>query len=272
MLTRPRAILVFALRVIHSFFLWIVIVFILFFIIGDIILPLIQLFVKDKKEVPHKWSVFWSRTLLFFSLVRVRIEGLENIPADRPIIIMPNHQSHFDYVILFTAINFRFAYIVKKELFAVPFMGEYLRISGFYALDRRAVASAYHTMNEVAEAIKQGESILIFPEGTRTMEGSIGSFKGGGFKLAFGAGVPILPVAISGAFGILRRFTWQVNPSRVYIKIGKPVYFEKKENVDNATFDAAIASVRNEVTAMFNELEEKRIAAKEKHPPAQKTA
>jgi 1-acyl-sn-glycerol-3-phosphate acyltransferase len=271
LLARPRAILFFALRVAHSIFLWGIITFLGCFILGDLVIPLMQLFVRQKKELPHRWLVFWSRILLFFSLIRVEVFGRENVPPDRPLIIVANHQSHFDYPLLFTSVPLRFAYIVKKELFSVPFVGRYFRISGYYALDRRAAASAYHTMNEVAEALKGGDTILIFPEGTRTMDGSVGQFKGGVLKLAFGSGVPVLPVAISGAFGILRRFTWQVNPSRVYIKIGKPIHFDKMDDVPNEVLNAAISTVQNAVAEMYKEMEEKRLAAKEKHHPAPKT-
>jgi len=261
LLSRPKALLILLFKVCHSLFLWLYVV--LVFIVGDLFIPVIILFAKDKKEIPHIWLRYASKLLFYLAFIPVKIEGLDNIPTERPLIILPNHQGHFDYPIMFMAIPFRFSYIAKKELFALPIFGRYFRIAGFYMLDRNAAMSAYNTMEEVGEAMKTGDSILIFPEGTRTENGSVGEFKGGALKLAYKLGVPILPVAISGSFGIMRKLSWIVNSKKVKIKIGKPIYFQKNEEVDLETYKKAIQDVHAVVAKLLEELEaENKPAAK----------
>ena len=251
--SRPRAIVVLFLKAVHSLILW-AFVF-LGLILGDLLIPLIQMFVRDKKQVAFLWSKYGSKIILLLSGIRVRVDGLKNFPRERPMIIMPNHQGHFDYPILFSFIPFRFSYIAKKELFSVPIFGRYSRIAGFYLLDRQAAMSAYNTLEEVGGAIRAGDSILIFPEGTRSLDGNIGEFKGGGLKLAHKMGVPVLPIAISGSLGIMKRGTWLVNPRKVKVKIGKPVNFAKNEDVDPETYKNSIKQLRDVVVELYTELE-----------------
>ena len=245
----------FILRMIPSLLLWGG--SFLWLMLGDIIIPVIHLFARNKKEVAHKWAYFGSRILFLLAGVKVTVEGAENLPAHGPIIVMPNHQGHFDYPILFSVLPFRVIYIVRKEFFSIPVLKGFLRISGHYLLDRRAAMSAYNTLTEVAKEISSGESALIFPEGTTSRDGRVGEFKDGGFRLALHSNTPILPIAIYGSHKIMPRSSWIINPQKVSVSIGKPIHFEKCEKLSSQNYKAALNKVRESILDMFGELEKK---------------
>ena len=110
--------------------------FALVIFLGLFILQPMALFSKNKKKLFHDGAIFWSKCLLRISRIKVVVKGLENIPDTRPLVIMPNHQGHWDYIALFSTLPLRFSFIIKKELFNVPFFGKWLRIAGYFPLDR----------------------------------------------------------------------------------------------------------------------------------------
>ena len=253
MINRVKFLLFF--RMIYSLLLWGVCFLVL--MLGDIIIPVIHIFTRNKKEVAHHWAYFGSKILLFLAQVKVTVEGKENLPAHGPIIVMPNHQGHFDYLILFSVLPFRVIYIVRKEFFSIPIFRGFLRIAGHYLLDRRAAMSAYNTLTEVAEELKAGESVLIFPEGTHSPDGSVGKFKDGGFRLALQSNTPILPIAIYGSHLIMPKFSWIIHPQKVSVSIGKLIHFDRCEKPSSQDYDAALDKARETILGMHGELEKK---------------
>ena len=140
----------------------------------------------------------WARLSLGLAGVRVTISGAENIP-DKPVIFMSNHQSSFDILALLAAMPRQIHWIAKKELFEIPFFGPSMKRGGYIPLDRGDGRKALQSMDEAAAAIRQGKSVVMFPEGTRTEDGSLLPFKRGGFILARKAAVPVIPVTINGS-------------------------------------------------------------------------
>jgi 1-acyl-sn-glycerol-3-phosphate acyltransferase len=200
------------------------------------------------------FSKIWARSSLACAVTRFKVEGLENIPKGTPVIFMPNHQSNLDWLVLWSAIPPPFRFVCKKELFKIPFFGVNLRYGGHFSLDREAKRIAYNTLGRVMEVAKKS-SIIIFPEGTRSWDGNLREFKGGGVFAALKIGVPIVPVAISGTFNIMPRNTWIVTPGKVKVKIGKPIIFEKTEELDMENYKVAILKVRESITSMLSESE-----------------
>jgi 1-acyl-sn-glycerol-3-phosphate acyltransferase len=229
--------------------------FLIVIVVGNIIILITALIRGDMKAVMHKFIVMASKFMLAISFIKIKVEGEEDFPCERPLIMMPNHQGHFDYLILLAILPLRFSFIIKKELFSIPFFGRIARASGFFSIDRRAWIASHNTMDMVGAALKRAESILIFPEGTRTWNGKVGEFKGGGLLLSFRLGIPIVPIAISGSLGILRRSSFLISPRLVKLKIGKPIRFPRMDEVDLETYKNAINNVREEVAKMVSELE-----------------
>jgi 1-acyl-sn-glycerol-3-phosphate acyltransferase len=112
-------------------------------------------------------------------------------------------------------------FVAKRELAQVPFLGWVIWLAGFIFIDRRDQAAARRSLARAAERIRAGQSIVAFPEGTRSLDGRLLPFKMGAFALAFEAGVPVVPFAIQGGPGILPKGTWRVKGGPYRITIGR---------------------------------------------------
>jgi 1-acyl-sn-glycerol-3-phosphate acyltransferase len=141
---------------------------------------------------------WWARIALAMAGVRVTVRGTEHIPAG-PVIFMSNHQSSFDILALEANMPRRIFWIAKKELFDIPVFGPSMRRGGYIPLDRSDGRKALKSMDNAARIIREGKSVVMFPEGTRTKDGNLLPFKRGGFLLALRAGVPVMPVTINGS-------------------------------------------------------------------------
>jgi 1-acyl-sn-glycerol-3-phosphate acyltransferase len=171
----------------------------------------------------HICARFWSRWGLFFAGVRLDVTGVEQIPADGPVIFMGNHQGNFDIMALTRAIPRRFSWLAKEELFRIPLFGGAMRRAGYIPLDRSDGRRALKSMEAAAARIKNGTSVVIFPEGTRTHDGSLLPFKRGGFLLAGKARVPIVPFTINGSMAINPRNRLELYPGTLSVSFGKPI-------------------------------------------------
>ena len=175
-----------------------------------------------------EFSVFalahlWARIMLMLTSVKVEVQGRENVIPGRPQIFMANHQSGFDIFIMLAYVPNYFCWIAKKELFRVPFFGLALRRTGSIAIDRKNYAKAVQSIDEAARKIRDGRSVMTFPEGTRSRDGRIQTFKKGVFHLALKSGVPIVPITIIGSREIMPKKSLRVTPGNVSVIIHKPV-------------------------------------------------
>lgn len=194
----------------------------LFIMIMVIPVVVISLFSREG-DLPHLIARFWARFSLLCSGCRVEVKGGENIP-DGPAVYMPNHVSHFDVFAILGHLNVQFRWTVKKELFRIPLLGLAMRRAGYILVDRADHDRAMQSMRLAAERIRSGTSILIFPEGTRSCDGSLQfPFKKGGFHLAMDAGVPIVPITVRGTRAILPKHSFRVRPGTITLVIGRPV-------------------------------------------------
>jgi 1-acyl-sn-glycerol-3-phosphate acyltransferase len=146
----------------------------------------------------------WARFGLALNNTPVELHGAEHLP-DGPFILMSNHQSSFDILALLAKVPRRIYWIAKQELFDIPVFGSSMRRGGYIPLDRSDGRKALKSMENAAAVIRQGSSVVMFPEGTRTRDGHLLPFKRGGFMLAVRAGVPVVPATINGS--------GRVNPS-----------------------------------------------------------
>ncbi|MGD0584683.1 MAG: lysophospholipid acyltransferase family protein [Oryzomonas sp.] len=140
----------------------------------------------------------WARLGLGMAGVRVTVCGEEHLPAG-PVIFMSNHQSNFDILALVAAMPRRIYWIAKKELFHIPVFGPSMRRGGYIPLDRSDGRKALKSMDNAAAIIREGKSVVMFPEGTRSLSRELLPFKRGGFILARKSGVPVVPVTINGS-------------------------------------------------------------------------
>lgn len=165
---------------------------------------------------------FWGRLGIRLAGVRVSVSGSDHLPAG-PIIVMSNHASNFDILALQGFFPRPLSWIAKKELFQIPIFGQSMRYGGYIPLDRGDGRKALKSMDEAADQIRGGKSVIIFPEGTRTRDGKLLPFKRGGFLLAARAGVPVVPVTIAGSFQINPGGALQLYGGTISIRIHQPI-------------------------------------------------
>ncbi len=171
----------------------------------------------------HKIANLWARMLLWLTSTRVEVIGRENVLMNRPQIFMANHQSDFDILIVLAHIPGQFRWIAKKELFKIPIFGKAMKNAGYIEIDRQNHEKALKSLDEAAQKIREGKSVVTFPEGTRSRDGKIKPFKQGMFHLAIRSGAPIVPISIIGASEIMPKRTLKVRPGRVTMVIDRPV-------------------------------------------------
>lgn len=180
-------------------------------------------FISPGEEKAHGVARIWARVLLRLTHVRVDVEGEENVLTDKPRIFMANHQSDFDILIVLGHIPGQFRWVAKKELFKIPVFGRAMRNAGYIEIDRQHHDNALRSLDVAAQKIRDGKSVVTFPEGTRSRDGKIKEFKQGMFYLAIQSGVPIVPVSIIGAHEIMSKRSLSIKPGRVKMIIGRPV-------------------------------------------------
>ncbi len=192
-------------------------------------------------NAPHIVARIWARSLLFASRIRVTVKGLSNIDPKRSFIYMSNHQSNFDIPVLLAYLPVQFRWIAKNELFKIPIFGYAMKRAGYISIDRSGRKSTLQSIRNAAEIIRNGVSVIIFPEGTRSQDGNLKSFKNGGFVLAVDSGVPIIPIIIHGTWQIMSKNQLRIKPGRVFLEIQKPV---ESSNFSRKTKNDLLEKVR----------------------------
>jgi 1-acyl-sn-glycerol-3-phosphate acyltransferase len=171
----------------------------------------------------HRVARAYGHLVIWASGMRVRVEGLENIPRQGGCVIAPNHLSFTDTPLLMAHIPLQFRFLAKKGLFRVPFIGGHLRRAGHIAIPREDARGSLKAMSESARIVRErGVSVLVFPEGGRS-RGELQEFKEGAAYIALKAGVPLVPVAIRGTREVLPMGSLVVRPGKVVLRIGTPI-------------------------------------------------
>lgn len=183
----------------------------------------LSLFDRDEKRVHFYGAVPWAKMILWVSGVKVRISGLQNVEPGVPRVYMTNHQSFFDIFALLAYIPVDFKFILKQELMKIPLFGPAMRRAGYIGIEREDPRKAVKGMKEAAQKIRGGVSVVMFPEGTRGVDGKLLPFKRGGFNLALKSGCDIVPVAISESYRIVPKGSLKINKGSFDIHIGEPI-------------------------------------------------
>lgn len=157
--------------------------------------------------------------------VRVEVRGLESVPEGVSCIFLANHVSNLDPPVLFPALPGQASVMLKKELMRIPLLGTAMRMAKFVPVERKSSREAAQaSVAAAAEAVRAGLHFLIFPEGTRSKDGRLQTFKGGPFYLAMETGAPIVPVAISGTQNLMRKGSAKIYPGVVQVQMLGPIY------------------------------------------------
>lgn len=208
------------IQMIHS---WVVIIWtVLATIVMGAAAIIVSLGSKDG-NVSHLIGRSWARSILWVSRVKVEIQGRAHIDLSQSYVFMANHQSLFDIPVMLGHLPCQFRWLAKVELFKIPLFGQAMKGAGYISIDRSNRDVAIKSLETAAQKIKDGVSVLIFPEGTRSRDGRLQPFKKGGFFLAIDSGAPIVPIVIHETGQIMPKKTLRIQSGTVKLNIQKPI-------------------------------------------------
>jgi 1-acyl-sn-glycerol-3-phosphate acyltransferase len=174
-------------------------------------------------KVVHRYARLWGKVALLANRVQVSVEGLDHLRGKGPYIFMSNHQGSYDIFALLGHLPFQFKWLAKKELFSIPLLGWAMAAAGYISIDREGTRKTVEAMNDAARKIREGMSVVIFPEGSRSPDGSIQPFKKGGFTLAIKSKVPIVPIAIHGSRDIMPKDRLTASSGEIRMRMAPPI-------------------------------------------------
>lgn len=216
-------------------------------ILGSV--AIVATLITRRDTVFKRCTRLWVRILINWCGVELSTRILCK-PEDfvEPILFMSNHQSYYDIPAIYCSLPVFTMFLAKKELKRIPFLGWAMWVVGFVFIDRKNREQAFKAIDEAAsEFVDQKKSIVVFPEGTRSIDGGIGNFKKGGFHLAIRAKAKIIPIGIWGTSNVLPKGSWLVRSGKVYVHIGEPIDASK---YSYESMNELINEVRAAITAL----------------------
>jgi 1-acyl-sn-glycerol-3-phosphate acyltransferase len=172
-------------------------------------------------DIGHACARGWARLILRTTGVRAQVSGLELLEPHRSYVLASNHQSIYDIPILFASLPLQLRIVSKASLGRFPFLGWHLRRTGHLLVDRRNPGA--DIVEKMRRLVSEAHSLIVFPEGTRSMDGTLGRFKKGTFLVAIDAQLPVVPVSISGSRHVMKKGRLMVCPGRVRLTIHPPI-------------------------------------------------
>ena len=200
--------------------------YLLSLILNTLILALIIIVISpfDRKgNVIHYIGKFWSLLNIYSSGTRLAIKGKENIEKGRNYIVMSNHQGLVDPWVLIGKLPLQLRWTIKPGVKKMPIFGYALERMGHIYVGRRKSGHAVPTLEVAIKRIKQGASVVFFPEGSRSKDGHLSKFHTGGALAAIRSGVPILPVTVNGSRFVLPKGTLALMPGKIRVIVGEPI-------------------------------------------------
>jgi 1-acyl-sn-glycerol-3-phosphate acyltransferase len=171
----------------------------------------------------HVNNRVWAKGVVLLCGLRLSVRGLDKLDFTRNYVYVSNHASLLDIPAVIAGIPDQIRLVYKKELEKIPIFGWGLKWGSYIGIDRGNRADAMRSIEEAARKIHDGASVLLYAEGTRTMDGRLQTFKRGAFNLAVRSGVPVVPLTINGTFSILPKHSLGINPGIVELVLDDPI-------------------------------------------------
>jgi 1-acyl-sn-glycerol-3-phosphate acyltransferase len=184
-------------------------------------ISLVSTLVDRSGDFAHRCARAWSRLILATTGVPVMVTGLERLDPSRSYVFAANHQSLYDIPIVFASLPFQLRIIAKESLGRIPFMGWHLLRAGHVLVDRSNPGPS--VVKKMARLVAKGHSLIVFPEGTRSVDGTIGRFKPGSFVIALQSSLPVVPITITGSREVMTKGQLTVRPGRVTLTVHEPI-------------------------------------------------
>jgi len=176
---------------------------------------------------PARW---WGRFFCYLLFIKVKITGLEKLDPKKSYVIAANHQSIYDIFVVYGWLPMIFKWVMKAELRKIPLVGKACESAGHIFIDRKNPVAAKKSLDKAETQLRNGVSVVVFPEGTRTYTGQMGKFKKGAFRMATDLHLPIVPVTLRGCFERLPRNGFIITPGTIEMIVHEPVEVEGYEH------------------------------------------
>ena len=169
-------------------------------------------------------ALIWNFNLLWIAGIKLKVSGLEKLQKNKRYVFIANHQSGLDIPVLYAGLNRSISFIAKKELFYIPVFGWGMVVVGHIWIDRSNARKARESILRAVKHLKKAQvSLILFPEGTRSSDGTVGDFKTGSFSLALQAGVEVVPVVIHDSLKCLPKNSLLVTPGTIHVDVCDPI-------------------------------------------------
>lgn len=178
------------------------------------------------------WAKVWGRWILRGMAISVSVKERKHIDPSQTYLFLVNHQNALDIPVMTVALNHTFGFVAKAALQGVPFLGAAIRSSPSVFVNQREPRKSLDSLKKAGRCIREGSSVLIFPEGERQFCNKIGPFKKGAFVLAVEAHVPIVPVTIVDGYRVLDERRWVSHPGTIHVVVGEPISMEGSARKD----------------------------------------
>lgn len=165
----------------------------------------------------------WAKVMQWITPMPVKVRGKNNIDKRQSYVIIANHQSAYDIIMIYGSLPIDFRWVMKKELRNAPIIGFACEKCGHIFLDRSSARGAWRSIQKAKEILRDGTSVVIFPEGHRSGQRDMNQFKHGAFKMAFELGLPILPVSIKDTYKVMQSGIASLRPGRATLTIHPPI-------------------------------------------------
>ncbi len=198
----------------------------LFIVLGSVVfgsLAILGSWAPQGDRWVFRMARYWSRGLLAASGLRLEVTQPVEVEASLSYVFMPNHQSLYDIPAMIATLPVPAFFFAKRSLFQIPIFGWALSAGGFVSIDRKDRSSARQSFAKAVASLQKGRSTVIYPEGTRSLDGRLLSFERGGFLLAIKSGAAIVPAGIRGSLNVRKRDGWIVTPGTIKVAYGKAV-------------------------------------------------
>lgn len=213
-------------RILFTIYSWVL--FVSLWMLSTLTAVILSIDTEEKENVFNTIERFFSRIAFKLLGMKVEIQGLENIPRNEPVIFISNHQSMMDIKLSLAFIPVNFSFISKDTVFHVPILGAYMTASGHIPIQRTEDRKAYATLLTAVNKLTAKKSLVVFPEGTRSEDGKLGTFKRGISLIVLKSGRRVVPMAICGSNQFMPKRGWLSHPEKRYVRIsfGKPLSFD----------------------------------------------
>ena len=205
---------------------------------------------RNSTKVHSYCIVPWSKIVLWGSGVGVEVDGLNRIDKDKAYVYTPNHLSFFDIFALLAYLPVDFKFIFKEEILRVPILSWGMKKAGYISIARSSPGKARRTFKQAIDTIKNGSSLVVFAEGTRSEDGHLQPLKKGAFQLAISSGSAIVPVAIKGTNKIMPKGSFKLKKGLIKIELGSPI---STDNYKKKTMPELIERVAGCLRTMLEE-------------------